>query len=112
MCIILASQSPRRAQLLESAGIEFEVDPADVDETVRNGEAPDAYALRIAREKAGTVAARHPSRIVLAADTIVVQDGEVFGKPAGRDDAVRMLQALAGREHDVLTAVVVVRDGT
>lgn len=112
MRIILASQSPRRAQLLESAGFDFDVDPADVDESVRHGEAPEAYAQRIARDKATTVAGRHPSRIVLAADTIVVQDGEVFGKPAGRDDAVRMLRALSGREHDVLTAVVVARRGT
>lgn len=109
--LVLASQSPRRADLLTLAGFEFDIDPADVDETVHHGEAPELYVCRIAREKAATVAARHPSRIVLAADTTVVQDGEVFGKPEGRDDAVRMLRALAGRVHDVLTAVVVVRDG-
>lgn len=111
MRIILASASPRRADLLASAGIEFDVDPADVDETVRDGEAPEAYAQRIARDKALTVAARHPSRIILAADTIVVQDGDVFGKPVDRADAARMLRALAGRDHEVLTAVVLAREG-
>ena len=108
---MLASQSPRRAQLLESAGFAFDVDPADVDETVREGEAPETYVRRVARDKALTVAARHPSRIVLAADTTVVQDGEVFGKPEDRDDAARMLRALAGRHHEVLTAVVLAHDG-
>lgn len=111
MRIILASQSPRRAQLLDAAGIEFDIDPADVDESVRGGETPEAYVQRIARDKAITVAARHPARVVLAADTTVVVDGEVFGKPLDRADAARMLRALAGRDHDVLTAVVLARDG-
>ena len=111
MRFILASQSPRRAQLLASAGFEFDIDPADVDETVREGEAPETYVQRIARDKARTVAARHLSRIVLAADTIVVCDGAVFGKPINRADAARMLRALSGREHDVLTAVVVAGNG-
>lgn len=93
--------------MLTAAGYAFEVDPAHVDETPRTGEAPAAYAQRIAREKAAAVAARHPDRVVLAADTIVVQDGEIFGKPADRADAARMLRALSGREHDVLTAVAV-----
>ncbi len=108
---MLASASPRRAQLLESAGIDFDVDPAGVDETVRESEAPAAYAARIARDKALAVAARHPSRIVLAADTIVVQDGAVFGKPLDRTDAARMLRALAGRDHELLTAVVLAHEG-
>ena len=108
---MLASASPRRADLLTSAGFAFDIDPADIDETVHEGEAPEAYAQRIARDKAFAVAARHPFRIVLAADTIVVQDGAVFGKPIDRADAGRMLQELAGREHDVLTAVVVAREG-
>lgn len=109
--LVLASQSPRRAELLTTAGFEFEIDPADVDETVREGEAPETYAQRIARDKALTVAARHPSRIVLAADTIVVCDGAVFGKPVDRADARRMLRALSGRDHEVLTAVVVAGSG-
>jgi septum formation protein len=109
--IILASASPRRAELLTLAGIAFDIDPADVDETVREGEAPEIYGPRIARDKALTVAARHPGRVVLAADTIVVLDGRVFGKPADRVDAARMLIALSDREHDVLTAVVLAHGG-
>jgi septum formation protein len=110
--LVLASSSPRRAELLTLAGIAFDIDPADVDETVRDGEAAAVYAPRIAREKALTVAARHPSRLVLAADTIVVQDGKVFGKPVDRADAARMLRALSGRDHDVLTAVALAHAGT
>lgn len=109
--LILASQSPRRAELLASAGFAFDVDPADVDETPRDGEPPAAYAERLARDKAAVVAARHPARIVLAADTIVVRDGRTFGKPADRADAARMLEALAGGDHDVLTAVAIARNG-
>ena len=109
--LILASQSPRRAELLASAGFAFDVDPAHVDESVRPGEAPAAYAQRIARDKALAVAARHPRRVVLAADTIVVVDREIFGKPVDRDDAARMLRALSNRDHAVLTAVAVARDG-
>ena len=112
MRLILASQSPRRAELLAAAGFAFDIDPAHVDESPREGEAPAAYAQRIARDKAAAVAARHPARIVLAADTIVVLDGAIFGKPANRADAARMLHALAGREHEVLTAVAVARDET
>ena len=111
MRIVLASQSPRRAALLTMAGFAFDVDPADVDETAREGERPDAYVLRIARDKAETVAARHPGRVVLAADTTVVLDETILAKPIDRADASRMLHALAGREHDVLTAVVIGRDG-
>lgn len=111
MRFILASASPRRAELLAAAGFEFDVEPAHVDETVRAGEKPTAYAQRIARDKALAVAARHPSRVVLAADTIVVVDREIFGKPADRADAARMLRALSNRDHAVLTAVAVARDG-
>jgi septum formation protein len=111
MRLILASASPRRAELLSSAGFSFDVEPADVDETRRQGEAPHAYAQRIARDKATAVAARQPERIVIAADTIVVQDGTVFGKPADRAHAARMLRALSGRVHEVLTAVVVAHRG-
>ena len=111
MRLILASASPRRAELLTSAGFTFEIDPADVDERVRDGEAPTAYAQRIARDKARAVAARHPGAVVLAADTIVVVDRAIFGKPADRADAARMLRALANRDHAVLTAVAIVRDG-
>lgn len=89
------------------AGIPFDIDPADVDETPRTAESADAYAQRIARDKALAVAPRHPSRIVLAADTTVVLDGQIYGKPADRADAARMLRALSGRSHEVLTAVAV-----
>lgn len=109
--LILASASPRRRELLVSAGITCEVDAADVDESTRAGEAPAAYAERLARAKAGRVAARHPGRCVLGADTIVVVDDEILGKPIDADDARRMLRLLSGRAHEVLTAVAVARDG-
>ena len=111
MRLILASASPRRAELLTSAGFTFDVDPADVDETVRDGEMPQAYAMRLAREKAQTVAQRYPGAHVLAADTIVVVDKDIFGKPESRADAARMLRALSGRDHLVMTAVVVAGEG-
>lgn len=111
MRIILASQSPRRAELLERAGIAFEVDPADVDERERPGEDARAYVVRIARDKAAAVAARHPGETVLAADTTVVLDGAILAKPVDRADAARMVGALAGRDHEVLTAVALARDG-
>lgn len=111
MQIVLASQSPRRAELLERAGVAFDVDPADVDEREHPGEDPRAYVTRIAREKASVVAARHPGRIVLAADTTVVLDGTILAKPADRADAARMVRALAGRDHEVLTAIALAADG-
>lgn len=107
MSLILASASPRRAELLTSAGYRFEVAPADVDETPRPGEAPVAYALRVARDKAQAVAAVRPGT-VLAADTVVAIDGLILGKPADAVDAARMLRLVSGRLHDVHTAVVVV----
>jgi septum formation protein len=110
--LVLASASPRRAELLASAGYAFTVDPADVDEAERPGEAPDAYVLRIARDKARAVAARRKAGdIVLAADTTVVAGGEILAKPADESDAIRMLQLLAGREHHVFTGVVAVSGG-
>lgn len=111
MRIVLASQSPRRAELLERAGIAFDVDPAHIDERERPGEDARAYVARIAREKAAAVALRHPGRIVLAADTTVVLDGAILAKPSDRADAARMVRALAGRGHEVLTGVAIARDG-
>lgn len=102
--LILASRSPRRAELLTAAGIDFTVRVADIDETPRAGEAPEDYALRLAREKASAVDASE-KETVLAADTIVVLDGEIMGKPRDASDARRMLTALSGRRHDVITAV-------
>jgi septum formation protein len=112
MRLILASASPRRAELLRQAGFDFDVDPADLDESVLPNEAAEAYVLRVAREKARHVAARQPSdAVVLGADTTVVVDGEILGKPADRDDAARMLRRLSGREHAVVTGVVVLASG-
>lgn len=107
MPLILASGSPRRAELLTAAGYTFEVVPADVDETPTPGESPADYAMRIARAKATRVAAARSSDIVLAADTVVVGDERLMGKPTDRQDAASMLKVLSGRTHDVHTAVVV-----
>lgn len=106
--LILASASPRRADLLTSAGFTFDVAVADVDETPHPGEPPQAYALRVARAKAAAIAARcrESGNQVLGADTVVVVDGEILGKPADIADAARMLKTLSGKAHDVHTAVV------
>jgi septum formation protein len=108
--LVLASGSPRRRELLSQRGLAFDVVPAHIDEDVRPGEEPLAYALRLAIEKASAIAemGREP-RIVLGADTIVVCNGEVYGKPTDADDAVRILETLAGRNHIVVTAWAVVR---
>jgi septum formation protein len=111
MRLILASASPRRMDLLREAGYDFDVEPADVDESALAGEAPRAYVVRVASLKARTVAAGHPDDIVLAADTTVVIGGELLAKPADDDDARRMLGRLAGRTHEVLTGVAVVAAG-
>ena len=106
--LILASASPRRAELLRAAGFEFDVVPADVDERPQPGEQPDAYVCRVALDKARAVAACLSDAVVLAADTCVVVDGLILGKPADGDDAARMLQMLSGRSHVVLTGVAVI----
>ena len=108
--IILASASPRRAELLRAAGISFAVDPADVDETPLPGEEPEAHVRRLAELKGRRVAGRHPGEAVLAADTVVVIDSTILGKPVDPPDARRMLQLLSGRTHSVLTGVCVVSD--
>jgi septum formation protein len=109
MRLILASASPRRAELLASAGFQFEVSPADVDETPKPSESPKTYALRMARDKAAAVSARcrEPDSVVLAADTVVVAGGEILGKPRDSIEAARMLRRLAKAVHDVHTAVVI-----
>ena len=107
MRLILASASPRRAELLRAAGFTFETLPPAVDEAPRIAEAPPAYALRVARDKAVSASTVHPDGVILAADTIVVIAGQILGKPAGAADATRMLQLLSGAEHVVQTAVVV-----
>lgn len=107
MKLTLASQSPRRRELLGQLGLALDVRPAHTDETPRPGEPARAYVLRVAREKARAV----EGEVVLAADTAVVLDGEILGKPEGDADARRMLGALAGRAHEVVTGVCVRRGG-
>jgi septum formation protein len=97
--------------LLRAAGLEFDVRPADVDESVRAGEAPRDYVRRVAIAKARAVA-RDEAEVILAADTTVVVDADILGKPSDAADAARMLRRLAGRSHDVLTAVCVLQGGT
>jgi septum formation protein len=108
---VLASASPRRAELLRAAGITFDVRPAHIDETVRDGEAPEAYVRRMAEEKAAVVHGLLPGRIVLAADTTVVVGSRILGKPADTADARRMLGLLSGRSHQVVTGVTMVAPG-
>jgi septum formation protein len=106
--LILASSSPRRQELLRQAGILFQVHAADINEDQIADEKPREYATRLAREKAHAVAARYPRSYVLGADTIVVVEGEVLGKPKDHADAKRMLRRLSGRGHEVTTAVSLV----
>ncbi len=108
--LILASRSPRRQEILQRAGIPFLVRPAEVDETPRPGEEACRYVKRLAREKAEAVEAG-PGDIVLGADTVVVVDNEILGKPADAPDAARMLRLLSGREHIVMTGICLVGDG-
>ena len=109
--VVLASQSPRRRDLLDLVGIRHEVRPADIDEAVRPGEPPDAYTERLAREKARVVAVQEPDAVVIAADTTVVIDDEILGKPAHAAEARAMVRRLAGRTHEVFTGIAVRRGG-
>jgi septum formation protein len=106
--LVLASASPRRQELLRNAGIPFVVQPTDIPEVPRPGEAPRAFAERMAREKALTVFRQRPDDFVLGADTIVIVDAEILGKPRDAADAVRMLHLLSGRRHQVTTGVCLV----
>jgi septum formation protein len=108
--IVLASSSPRRRELLSMLGITHTVDPAAIDESAHPGEAPEALARRLARDKAATVARRHAGAFVLGADTIVVLAGRVLNKPESPADAVAMLTDLGGKDHTVITAVALARD--
>ena len=105
--LVLASSSPRRRQLLEMLGLTVEVRPPHIVEVRRADESPRDYVERLAREKAAAV----PGTLVLAADTTVVVDGEVLEKPADEADALRMLERLAGRTHEVITAIALRTDG-
>lgn len=117
-CIVLASASARRRDLMRQAGFDFRIAPANIDETRRPGETPRDLVLRLALGKARAVAAEagcpvadNRRVVVVAADTVVVSpDGDVFGKPAGRDDFLAMFHTLAGRRHQVLTGVAVVAE--
>lgn len=108
MKLVLASRSPRRAELLRAAGIEFTVRSVEIDETPRKGELPRDYVRRLAEEKACAVTADE-NEVVLAADTTVVVGAEILGKPVDDTDATRMLRALSGRKHQVITGVVLRR---
>jgi septum formation protein len=103
--LVLASASPRRQELLRNASIPFEVQPTNIPEVPQPGEAPRAFAERMAREKALAVFRLLPNDFVLGADTIVIVDAEILGKPRDRADAVRMLRLLSGRKHQVTTGV-------
>ncbi|MCD8523603.1 MAG: Maf-like protein [Saccharospirillaceae bacterium] len=108
--LILASASPRRRELLQQIGVKFRVDVADIDETPLLAEPPAAYVARLALDKARKVAAENPGFVVLGSDTTVVLDNGILGKPENDADAVRILTALSGRCHQVMTAVALVND--
>lgn len=105
--VILASQSPRRRDLLTLVGIVHEVAPADVDESVHPEEAPALYTERLARAKAHAIAVSDTEALVIGSDTTVVIDGDILGKPEDAADAIRMVRLLSGRTHQVVTAVAV-----
>jgi septum formation protein len=110
--LVLASQSPRRRELLALIGLAHEVRPADIDESYLPGETPEQHCERLAREKATTLVRRASGdAVIIGSDTIVVVDGQVLGKPDDAADATRMLRLLSGRSHTVLTAVAVARHG-
>jgi septum formation protein len=108
--LVLASASPRRRELLSLLGVEFEVRPVDVDETFV-GSRPEVEARRIAREKAEAARLVDPEAPIVAADTVVVLDGRILGKPRDAEEAREMLRALRGRTHEVITAVALLPRG-
>jgi septum formation protein len=110
--LILASNSPRRRELLRQIGVVFSLDAADIDERVLSGENPEMYAVRTALEKAQAVCGRTGPGIVIAADTVVVLNDVILGKPADSQDAERMLSMLSGKMHRVLTGLAVIDAGT
>jgi len=107
--VVLASASPRRHELLNIIGIAHDVVPANIDESIRGGESPRKHAERLAREKASSVSGRDSGVVAIGADTIVLLDKKILGKPANTVDAGTMLSLLSGREHTVVTAVAVAR---
>ena len=111
MRLVLASASPRRRELIAYLGIAFDVAASGVDESVADGEAPEVLATRLARAKALEVASQRGNAVVLAADTIVVVDGEILNKPDDAEHARAMLARLRDREHEVITGVAVAHEG-
>ena len=109
--MILCSGSPRRKSLLESIGVKFSVYRPEIDEAYIPPETPEEYSLRLARGKCKAGALKYPDDVIISADTIVVIGGEILGKPSDREDAVRMLSALSGNEHTVITGLAVYTDG-
>jgi septum formation protein len=107
--LILASGSPRRAEILNSVGWEFTKDSADIDETELANEKPEDYVQRLAKEKAEFVAQKYSDAIVLGADTTVVIDNQIIGKPSDLEDARRMIKMLSGKWHEVLTGAAIVK---
>jgi len=105
MKVILASASPRRAQLLSQAGIDFTIDPSSIQETFSTDKKPSEVVENLARQKAEDVAKRHSDKFLIAADTIVCLDNEILGKPADKNQAFKYLRALSGRTHDVFSGV-------
>lgn len=109
--LILASASPRRREMLAALGLQFKVEAAEADEQVLAGEAHQTFVVRIAKAKAKIVAERYPEAWILAADTVVVQDGDILGKPVDEADAALMLKRLAGRVHEVWTGFCLYQAG-
>jgi septum formation protein len=108
--LILASASPRRAEILEAVGWEFEKHAAEIDETELPNENPADYVQRLAGEKAAAVAEKYKNRLVLGADTIVVIENKIIGKPKDLADARKMLRMLSGNWHEVLTGIAIIKD--
>ncbi|MEO6335157.1 MAG: Maf family protein [Pyrinomonadaceae bacterium] len=109
--LVLASGSPRRSEILNAVGWKFTKDVPNIDESERPGENAELYVRRLAHEKAHAIAVSHPGEIVLAADTTVVIDDQIIGKPADHEDARRMLGMLSGNWHEVLTGIAVTKNG-
>ena len=110
--LVLASGSPRRAEILRSVGWEFETDVPDIDESELPSETPEVYVQRLAISKANAIAQKHTTRLVLGADTTVVLHGRIIGKPQDMDDASCMLRSLSGNWHEVLTGIALAKDDT
>lgn len=109
--LILASASPRRREMLQSAGLKFKIIPAHVNEDYLRGESPSKHVRRLSRDKAMAIARQHQHSWVLGADTIVVIDGMILGKPQNKTQARNMLKKLSGREHAVFTGFSIIHSG-